>query len=440
MATQYSDIYIDGITTEELYSDGGQIVEAWLNGECIWKLIEGLEGYWKHIFCWTRYKNTNYGFGGYKPENIFTPKYTPVYFHGKNVENMLFSKHQTSGFSDGTIISAYDFGICTFSSSTVGVLSFDVNSTGTFNAKDFPERLEPVNNFLGDEFVNISTPLGSSCNVFNRRYHIFSADYGKKVGSVTYTIGAAVIKDVLNNTIETIVFDTPINGSYYALGPCTYFKEKVYFPGRKTSSSVTESNTYLPLFYINKYKELEHLETPVPFSTLKYANVAGVDANDSRIVWVCIIYSVSDSGTYLYEYDGSTIKYNLVYKENYASGVKIVGQYIVLYGFYKFSSNNHLAGYKMYAGKTIYDLILFNFSANDYGLDYGKLTSSGNSAMPRIFYEESGELFFDIVFTQEETGPTRYVGNSYVLKMKFNFDTGKIDEVSRTEINGTWEE
>lgn len=38
MATEFSDIYIDGINTEEIYANGGRIVEAWLDGECVWKL------------------------------------------------------------------------------------------------------------------------------------------------------------------------------------------------------------------------------------------------------------------------------------------------------------------------------------------------------------------------------------------------------------------
>lgn len=42
MGTLYSDIYIDGMNTEILAADGAQIKEAWLNGECIWKLANEL--------------------------------------------------------------------------------------------------------------------------------------------------------------------------------------------------------------------------------------------------------------------------------------------------------------------------------------------------------------------------------------------------------------
>ncbi|MBO5283646.1 MAG: hypothetical protein J6B43_11090 [Lachnospiraceae bacterium] len=40
MGTLYSDIYIDGMNTEILAAEGAQIKEAWLNGECIWKLAD----------------------------------------------------------------------------------------------------------------------------------------------------------------------------------------------------------------------------------------------------------------------------------------------------------------------------------------------------------------------------------------------------------------
>lgn len=38
MGTLYSDIYIDGENSEVFAIEGAQIKEAWLNGECIWKL------------------------------------------------------------------------------------------------------------------------------------------------------------------------------------------------------------------------------------------------------------------------------------------------------------------------------------------------------------------------------------------------------------------
>lgn len=40
MGTLYSDIYIDGENSEVFAIDGAQIKEAWLNGECIWRLVE----------------------------------------------------------------------------------------------------------------------------------------------------------------------------------------------------------------------------------------------------------------------------------------------------------------------------------------------------------------------------------------------------------------
>lgn len=58
MATEFSDIYIDGITTEKLWAGGKQIREAWLDGKCIWRLTNGMQI--KEVFHIIRHDNMYY--------------------------------------------------------------------------------------------------------------------------------------------------------------------------------------------------------------------------------------------------------------------------------------------------------------------------------------------------------------------------------------------
>ena len=122
MATEFSDIYIDGITTEKLWAGGKQIKEAWLGGECIWRLTNKIE-YQKEICCWARHNGTCYGFGlaATKRKPLYN-NWNRIYFKGNDVGNIKCS-YVTVGngvndiFGSMTIvdynkITVYDFGVC----------------------------------------------------------------------------------------------------------------------------------------------------------------------------------------------------------------------------------------------------------------------------------------------------------------------------------------
>lgn len=444
MATEFSDIYLNGTNFEELHAGGGQIVEAWLNGECIWRLVDKLK-YWIQIYSWTRHKGISYGSGIHATSDSANPKYEKVFFSGADVSSMLFFATESylpwGRFPDGEIISAYDFGFCVFSTyfAESRIHKIEVRSTGTLNAKKFPEDLGMVNKFLDDTLVNISYPLGESCNVFSNKYHVYSSTRAINLGSRYITVGVAVIENVLNSTIKEFVLDLPIQGNYYALGACAYYKDKIYFLGENTTSK-TFDEEFCPIFYINREKnELEHVEIPLPYpvSTIR---PGGIDANDSRLIWVYTLSGKSGNGLFLYEYDGNTVKYSLMTDQFLTSGAKIIGEYIVLFGSHKVRHNSKLIQYKIYAGKKIHNMHSFDFNAYDYGLNYGSNTTNKCDATPRVFYEENNELYFDIIYTQGKGALSGYNGSSFALKMKFNFSIDKIEEVSRTELNGSWEE
>lgn len=441
MTTEFSDIYLNGTNFEELYAGGGQIVEAWLNGECIWRLVDKLK-YWKQIYCWTRHKDTSYGFGLYATSDSTNPKYEKVYFHGEDISNMMFFSlgeyFPWRSITDGIIIGAYSFGICVFSEQEVGKL--DVKSTGTLIAKEFPKDLETVNNFLGDKLINISSPHGGICNVFNKEYHLYSTDHYITLLGAKRRVGKLVVENALGNTIKEFITDETINNLYYTLRGATLFHNKIYSMGLQTISYGELTDNFLPLFYIDGMDmSLKYISLPLPFP-INSESFGGMDANDARMVWTCALSGGNQKGFFLYEYDGVNIRYKLLYEKYYVAGVKIIGNYIVVYGLNKVYLNSKLVQYQIYAGKALHDIHLFSFNASDYNLDYGSNTTNKSDATPRVFYEENNELYFDIIYTQGRGALSGYTGNSTVLKMKCNFSTDKIVEMSRTEINGNWEE
>ncbi|MCM1232705.1 MAG: hypothetical protein NC489_21475 [Ruminococcus flavefaciens] len=389
--------------------------------------------YWRVIYNWTRYKGAAYGIGAYATSAANNPKYDRVYFRGDDLEDMLFyitKGSEFSGFSINWRISAYDFGLCRFTNTAVGLGSFLVYCTGSLEVENFVEKPLDVSAFLGDEFINITTPLGESCNVFNNKYHVMSYTNGNT--------GKAYIREALHDAGKVFEVDNPINGAYYTLGSCVYFKKKIYFLANKTKNAPTIPDMFLPLFYIdNEQEKLLHIEAPLPDYN-KFIFSGGVDADNFRMVWSCGTY---DSGSlpvrfYVYEYDGNNIEYKEIGNVRRVTAVKLVGKYIVASDVAVSS-----ASYAIYAGKTVNDLSYFWFNASDYdGLNYN--APQRNTVMPRVFYEENGDLLFDIVYTEVEQHNSSYIyaGSSYVIKMRLNFETGKIDEVSRTGINGAWED
>lgn len=87
MATEFSDIYLNGTNFEELYADGGQIVEAWLNGECIWKLANKPTQIVIYLYTW--YEGKFYAIGDVYTKNQYG--YTVVIgtvFKGSAIENL----------------------------------------------------------------------------------------------------------------------------------------------------------------------------------------------------------------------------------------------------------------------------------------------------------------------------------------------------------------
>lgn len=97
MATEFSDIYIDGLNTEELYADGGQIVEAWLDGECIWKLTNKPSAIVIYLYTW--YEGKFYAIGDVYTKNQYG--YTVVIgtvFIGNSIEHLTANEtNKTSG-------------------------------------------------------------------------------------------------------------------------------------------------------------------------------------------------------------------------------------------------------------------------------------------------------------------------------------------------------
>lgn len=435
MATEFSDIYIDELNTEELHADGGQIVEAWLDGECIWRRVEKLV-YWRQVIKWTKYDGKYYGFGLYatKENPIYSKgEFISVYLHGDDTQNMKFRKYINNyNIRDNEYpLSAYHFGMCIWRRIDFGGSKIQVSALGTYDVSKFPENLSKVNHFLGEEFENISDPLGVQCNVLSRRYHIYGLDT------------EVVIEDVINNNSAHIILPTRTD-DYWSATNCAYIDGKIFFAASRAKSSVSAVKS-IPLYYISKsnLSKIDYLEIDFPDSWeyfSGYVRLSGMDADCHKMIWGAkIIRRYPDEEKYiLYKCDRGTVsQFEIQDAQCNYYGIKLIGKYIVMIGSvdageYIYSKN--VRQYEIHVGTTIYNMRKFSEC----------IQTNWDYPQPRIFYEESGELFYETIYTQEgyiSGWPTEQkVGNSVVIKRKFNFSTGEVETVSETEINGVLEE
>lgn len=454
MATQFSDIYIDGITTEELSAEGGQIFEAWLDGECIWRLVEGPEKA-KHIVIWTRLDNKYYGFGLYlTSDNPPYNNWQRIFFDGINVEEMTFNiveigKTDDAFFQDffkiSTPVSVYNFGFCVFKGlyqpsaafpNVSVILGLDVHSTAGENTAELAD-------VLGESYVNISDPLGMCSNVFNNRYQIRGSGHYEYVdGIITY--GFAEIYDMKNKNIIYAYPRGENNTLAYRTGMCAKMLNKVYFVPWDNTSNGLYTLKNIPLYYIdlNNLYALEKIEIDIQKYLKADANskdgysiyhVRGtsIDSDSKKIVFGLQIVlfpreaqQKSIIKNILVKYENGTLTTTEQQVDLLNRGCKIVGSYIVLAVPNGYTAN----AASFLAGKSIDKMTPFLYYApqNDEG-------------RPHCFYEENGDLYYDEIYTYESLSLQEPV-NSVVRKNKVDFELGKIVMESETEINGKWED
>lgn len=453
MATQFSDIYINGITTEELHADGGQIVEAWLNGECIWRLVEGPEKA-KHIVIWTRLDEKYYGFGLYLHSQSYPyNSWQRIFFSGINVEEMVFNivevgKTDDAFFQDyfkiSTPVSVYDFGFCIFKGiyqpaanfpNVSVILVLDVHSTAGENTAELAE-------VLGESYVNISDPLGMCSNVFNNRYQIRGSNHYEYVdGIITY--GFAEIYDLKNKNIIYAYPSGEDNTLAYRTGMCAKMLNKVFFvPWDNSLGLYVHEN--IPLYYIElsslytvKKMDIDiqkYLEADTSSKSgynIYHVRGTGIDSDNKKIVFGLQIQLISLETLANNIYKNILVKYEngiLSIAEQQADllnrGCKIVGSYIVLTAPNGYTAN----AASFLAGKSIDKMTSFLYRA-----------PQNNEGRPHCFYEENGELYYDEIYTHELLSSQEPV-SSVVRKNRVDFELGKIIMESEIEINGKWEE
>lgn len=479
MATEFSDIYIDGITTEQLWAGGKQIREAWLDGKCIWRLINKIE-YQKEICCWARHNGTCYGFGlaATKKKPLYN-NWKRIYFKGNDIKNMKCS-YVTVGngvndvFGNMTIISrnkisVYDFGVCVHSGKTAHTFLMNVRALQGYDIKStLTENSVKVNELLGNEFINISDPLGTECNVFNNKYQIAGAPI--LVGNI-YDGARARIVNTNDNSFTDIKFEPirPQQGTpgwmwlyseddYYAISDSAYMSGKIFFSIRKgIAQEIFRKISYIPWLYMDSdnLAEIKRLKIDVS----RYTHWDPYDGNGSYdyvitdVQGTCISSSESRVvfGIQLtvanYPLTGESTKKNVLceYKNGFVSqseiaaphdsffvdpSVKIIGEYIVIC--------KKIAGiFYFLSGKSIFDMRIFN--AGEGSRTYYN---------PRVFYEENGNLYYDAIYTppdnygENDLSDPRLHGTetSIVVKRKVNFQTGKVEIVSETEFDVVLEE
>lgn len=482
MATQFTDIYIDGITTEELHADGGQIVEAWLDGECIWRLISGME-YQREICCWARHDGTYYGFGLYATkENPLYNNWIRIYFKGNDIENMECTYVTASSgvsdlFGNMTIlrcnpISVYDFGICVHTMQSTGnIYLMNVSALQGYDIKStLAENSVKVNELLGNGFTNISDPLGTECNVFNNKYQIAGATISS---NSKYDGAKARILNTIDNTYTDVKFEPtrPQPGTpewtflyseedHYGINGSAYMNGKIFFSIRKgIAQEYFRKISYIPWLYMDgsNLTEIKRLKIDITRYTHYNGNASydhvitdlqgtSISADRSRVV-LGMQLTVEE-----YPRTGESVKKNVLceYKNGIVSqcevdvpydsffpnaAVKIVGEYIVICKKNTYRANNEYI--YILAGKSINNMTLFN--ASERGWMY---------CNPKIFYEEDGELYYDAIYTPPENytaidisnASLHGTGTSMVVKRKVNFKACEVETVEAAEIDGRLEE
>lgn len=453
MATQYSDIYIDGITTEELYAENRRIVEAWLDGECIWRLIEGLKKA-KHIVIWTRLNNKYYGFGLYLTSD--TPPYDNwqrIFFSGINAKEMIFNLVETGNtddaFSDGfsrfSPVSVYDFGFCVFKGlyqpaaafpNVSVILGLDVHSTAGKNTAELADVLE-------ESYVNISDPMGMCSNVFNNRYQIRGSNHYEYVdGKLTY--GFAEIYDMKNKNVMYAYPNGEDNTLAYKTGMCAKMSNIVYFVPWDNTARGLYTLKNIPLYYIdiNNLYVVEKTEINIQKYlapdvnskagySIYHVRGTGIDSDNKKIVFGLQIRLISletqtenNYKNILVKYENGTLTTAEQQVDLWNRGCKIIGSYIVLMVVNSYTAN----AATFLAGKSIDNMTSFLYypPENNYG-------------RPHCFYEENEKLYYDEIYTRELLSSQEPV-SSVVRKNRVDFELGKIVMESETEINGKWED
>lgn len=469
MGTLYSDIYIDGMNTEMLAAEGAQIKEAWLNGECIWKLAEKLE-YAREIVCFARYNGKYYGFGYYAMND--SPLYNQwkrVYFTGEDIEDLNFNYVNIgNGVNDvfsgdyafitgrAPYISVFDFGIGVFKNTSSGndylmniaaLPGHDIESTLVSDAVS-------VNDLIGDEIINVSYQGKKDCNVFSGNNQICGT-YSDTSSVLIYNTNSKTKKYVKCNDDVKIVLRngrTYSESAVYCTHACAYMGGKIFFVPYDTGY-YTGVRKIVPLFYmdetdlstlnfmeidLSQYTGFEYTDTWFEADkTINEITGGGIGADQEKVVFGLqlgfgrVSYAPDEVKTILVQYTKGKITQEEipVPYDGYisSSSISLLGKYIII--------QRTTSGSVIYfmAGESIGSVKNFVYYAPFYLYQI-------------TFYADAESLYFDGIYTPGITGSiaggtsTHGDANSVVIKHRVNLEDGTVEVISQTEINGRLED
>lgn len=350
MATEFSDIYLDGINYEELYADGGQIVEAWLNGECIWKLMENYLKTVIHYITW--YDGMYYAVGQvYTKEDVYN-QWFPSIFIGETIENL---KAYRQSIPSGSYVPMTDY------SRGWGINDISCDKNGVWIGRETyryapgfgTTGAERMSLHSGFEFVDQEKEYFFDYFADNNILNIPKSKYGTLcIGNDLYIARPASTNPVTSGvykyvTSETITLET-LEGHYEyifnlgenayivlgnnSFGSSEYIWEDVQntpnpnckFPIMQIRSLPewgNEGNVYFPLREI--YQILKNKgETYISGVSV---NVTEKASNDECVIG---IIHISYGGTNFYaifSFDGSDLKQKIFTKYPFESGIRSFG-------------------------------------------------------------------------------------------------------------------